>query len=1311
MHFGPPIITMQNKMLSLRHFAAVIAFALCSSFTLNALQTTPKREMRAVWVTPIAYCWPKAIKTTLANQKAEALAILNNMQASGLNAAFVHVRMYGDRIFTKTSCTINGQKLQDYEPTSKYVTKEGTRGGTIETDADGSDILDYWITEAHARGIEIYAWVNPYRTINPNGSEATKADKDAASWVIEHSYVSNGTTKYEYRYNPGLASTQARATNICRILTYNYDIDGIVFDDYFYQDNLPTGENAPDYSTYVDSKTTMAMDDWRRANINQNIKEIQAAIHEVKPWVVFGISPAGAAWKGLRESDGLPSMYGFTDSKTGLTCRPSDNNWVSLFCDPLHWMRNKTIDFISPQLYWRNDHATNAYAPMSAWWSMAAEKFDVPLFTSQDINTGAPQLFTDDAAGYNTSRTQLEQNRSNCLDNRPGEVFYSSKNIVGPNMTGFGTHLKGNVFKYPAAIPAMHGDRGTDPGLITGVSYSSNTLKWTAKTGMRYLVYAVPTSVNMVDATDPDQGGIRAEYLLSNWIQTNSYAIPSGKRSGYWYAVAPLDRFGNEWACTTYGNVPASLQAEVSLTSPAAGATASWSQTFTYSGTQGATFQFQLSENTGFTICPIDHASTATSYTVDFKNLTPGKTYYWRVKATKENHIEATSGTRTIIAPSLGTMQAVSLLTPAEGATVDYSPLFTWTNPDAATDFVLQISTSPEFTKIQYSATVKTPQATVDMYSLNRNTQYYWRVISKKECYNDATSQTRSFMSPSAPTLNAVQLCAPINNETVTSDFNFVIRSVGADSYLLEVATDPMFENVVFSSSSRWVLESTNRYYEYTVPLNLFPANQYYWRVTASKTGYADNVSDYQTFNTGEPTGEETYVPYRDPADYPTHDDITFTNLWVRDAAHNPLGINEGDSRDMVARADQDGDQDGRDIVYIVDKGNARLLRYDGNTGQDLAPLSLSFDASFNKTYAPNGVLVDANNNLLVYNLSLAGNNLTVGKVNTATGAVATMFKASNKYRIDHIDIVNGINDATYWIFGIGSPASGNNYVSKFKVVEGSITINNAMKLGNLGAAPRIKMITASYFYADGPDIPIHKYTYTKITTTTTTAADGTTTETESGPTSPIQKSSDFISRNNKGNGIHTFNHDGQDYFVIANGKCDGSTNADNWMLIQTSDNTTLEDLTHVRSFPEGGIGAAKRTSGVYSMPVSTIQRDAKAQLTRAPKAKAPSASTAKNTTIYTYSSNNGLAAYSMTARQITAVENVATEHTLQVSDYGNGQLRFSEDVTCQVYTLTGTLVAQAQGQSITVPRGFYVVKAQSLTQPKLTLTKKITVL
>ncbi len=514
----------------------------CMSFMpqANAAETYPKRELRATWVASLGIDWPTTAKATssanVEKQKQQAIEILDQLKKDGFNAVNLHVRPYADRVYAKNSWTDpkTGTKYTVAEPWSSYFT--GTRG----TAPYGNfDPLQFWIDEAHKRGMELHAWVNPYRQA---ASLSTNEDKAVKDWIISHTNTaSDGKKTTFYVFNPALPQTIARICNVCRVLTGNYDIDGIVFDDYFYPEGmgLVTDSSAADYANYkayTDGGGTMKIGDWRRDNVNRMVSEVYETIKAIKPWVRFGISPAGAGGAGRKSSDGIPPLSDY--------CKASDWVYNSICCDALAWLRAKSVDYVSPQLYWLTTHTTNPFGPMTEWWSIVAGKFGRHHYASHSISV---LNTTNSAANREDIVEQIRLSRANNHGVPNGTVLYSTKTYMAN--ADLQKLVREQVFSKKAVIPAMTWYDVEDPGKVKYIKLSGTTLSWTALDNMRYIVYAVPTSVTEDKAESVD-GGMRAKYIV-DITYTNSLAVPSGD---YNYYVAPLDRYGNEWPYTQYGN-------------------------------------------------------------------------------------------------------------------------------------------------------------------------------------------------------------------------------------------------------------------------------------------------------------------------------------------------------------------------------------------------------------------------------------------------------------------------------------------------------------------------------------------------------------------------------------------------------------------------------------------------------------------------------------------------------------------------------------------------------------------------------------
>lgn len=1292
--------------------AAVAMLVICGQ-TLYAAETYPKREVRAVWVTPINGGWPTWNSYgSVASMQSECQTILNRAKECGFNAIYFHCRPMADRLYNKTSYTHAGETYTVYEPQSKYVS--GTRGTTTTFDA-----LEYWVSEAHKRGMELHAWVNPLRWCNVSGKQekgyipeeykSVRNDKDVKDWMIT-SFQDNMT---KFTFNPGDSRAMSRLKSVCTVITGNYDIDGLVFDDYFYPDYIAEDSSADDwsyYQTYVNDGGTLSIGDWRRENVNAMVRMVDEVVHNIKPYVKFGIGPAGASWKGVRKEDGLEGLSYTSTGKASYfsytyddrTTTASDWQYDGLFSDVIAWMREGTIDYVSPQIYWNTTGDTsvpgsaaprNPFGPLAKWWELAGEKFGVHCYPSMSLTFVES---ADNDASYAELMKQLKYTRETSKTDNLGAVAYSNRTLLGPSDSYYKKNIrwkyKQQFYNKPAATPTINGDKGSNPGKISGIKRSGTTLSWDSISGMRYIAYAIPTKVDPVDASSVDHNGFKAEYMLDNMLYSNSVSV-EGKTSGYWYAVAPLDRYGNEWDYTTYGDVPASQMAEVKLLSPDDRVTSEWVQNFSYSGTDGATFAFELAEDASFLKIVASQTSTSTSASVDMVNFTSGKTYYWRVTASKTGYKNAVSPARELVIPQKSNLGAVTLVSPANRVIAVRQQVFEWNDGAGADSYVLEISRNADFSSMEAKVPTTAKKVTFDMTYLDINTKYYWRVRSVKTYHNDALSESRSFNTPDVSQLDAPRLDYPIWGEKVTGDFCFTFGQVGATSYILEVSTDLDFNNIFFTASSGWNTVSTCL--QYSVPLNLFPQGTYYWRVKVSKSNYKDNVSVKQHFIVGSGETLSNYVPYRDPSSYNMQENkLMLTNLWVRDASHNPFGYGESDVRDMTARGDLNGDQNGADIVYLAYKAGSALLRLDGSTGRELDPLQLKFDDKFNRgeknDLAPNGVLVDDDNNLLVHNLCTGGN-LTIGKVDVRTGVCSTIFAQTppSPIRVDHISLYGSV-DGNFTVFGTGSTGTPPNRVTRvfrWVVSSGNVSGPQTMNLGDKGPAPRILAVDGSTFYLDGYNDVVSRYSFVNNASTAQSAT---------------ASASSFHTLAEKGNGMTIFQHDGQWYMVMADGTCNGNS-VDRWKIARGDNyHTGFNGSTGMWDFPESGLGSANRASTDYGMPVAVVQRDSQNALTRA--------AGAQTSTIYAYSSGNGLAAYTLGKQVVTAVDAIETDMAPQPKLYGNN-LDFGCEVdSYQVYDMSGRIVAQGSGvhnAELSLLSGVYIVfveKAGIRTSTRISL-------
>ncbi len=354
-----------------------------------------KEELRAVW---IAYLDFKTTGYTKEEFQTQIETMFNEVCAMNLNAVIVHVRPFGDAMYPSS-----------YFPWSRYVS--GTQGKD-----PGFDPLKIMVEEAHARGLEFHAWLNPYRiTSSSTDVNDLSADNPARIYRTDKD-KSNDRNVLTYSgklyYNPSSKEVQALIVNGIREIVKNYDVDGIHFDDYFYPalgKNFTSNFDAPEYETYkkqqiAKNEAYLSIADWRRENVNELVRSVYAAVKEINPEVVFGISPGG-----------------FMDA-----LKADDKYYV----DFETWLgHDGYIDYLCPQLYWSNDHTVYPFNDILNRFIDAAVNPDVKLYVG--IAAYKAGIQTEGTAWYkdaNVLRNMIRYARN--TDRVDGFMLYSYKYLI-----------------------------------------------------------------------------------------------------------------------------------------------------------------------------------------------------------------------------------------------------------------------------------------------------------------------------------------------------------------------------------------------------------------------------------------------------------------------------------------------------------------------------------------------------------------------------------------------------------------------------------------------------------------------------------------------------------------------------------------------------------------------------------------------------------------------------------------------------------------------------------------------------------------
>jgi uncharacterized lipoprotein YddW (UPF0748 family) len=322
--------------------ASLLALAAACTTATSAPSPTPSpadtmppqitREMRGVWIATVSNIdWPSRPTLTADQQRAELADILDRAAALGLNAVVLQVRPAGDALYAST-----------LEPWASWLT--GVQG----TDP-GYDPLAYAVDQAHARGLELHAWINPFRLGNA---------KDSASLAPTHPFNARRDLARVYGtqlwFDPGEPEVHDHVIRVVRDIVQRYDVDAVHADDFFYpypqNDAAGRAIDFPDSASYAKSGSTLSRADWRRANVDRFVERMYRDAHALKPAIKVGISPFGI-WR----PGNPPSVAGL-------------DAYAAIYADSRKWLQQGWVDYLAPQLYWAIGAPQQSYPALLDWW-------------------------------------------------------------------------------------------------------------------------------------------------------------------------------------------------------------------------------------------------------------------------------------------------------------------------------------------------------------------------------------------------------------------------------------------------------------------------------------------------------------------------------------------------------------------------------------------------------------------------------------------------------------------------------------------------------------------------------------------------------------------------------------------------------------------------------------------------------------------------------------------------------------------------------------------------------------------------------
>ena len=566
----------------MRKHIILFVIAVLSCLQLSAQSSnnaSPKHEFRATWFTTVTNIdWPSKSNLTVDQQKAELTNLLDQLAASNINAVCFQVRSQCDAFYESK-----------YEPWAAELT--GTRG-----EGPGYDPLQYAIEQAHARGIEIHVWVNPFRVVSHKikPKDETPGEQNSAyryhpisasdllfthtgstvtpKMVIEYTtgtkydankQVEANTTKFGQVLNPGYEGVRQHIVKVILDIVERYDIDGVVMDDYFYpsvdaltSDDYDRAIRPANFDAIEDvNKNGNKVDDWRRSNVDDLIKRIYNGIKDSsKPWVRFGMGPGGV-WS---NEPNAHAAYGLTMPSTAAK---ASNPYSSLCCNTVEWIKQGWVDYVNPQIYWTMDASVANYVELCKWWGNICELYSNLLPEKQRVH------FYPSQAGYKVYNYDTENskyvypefgegnpaeiinqinevNRENLSSGYTGSVIFSNKDFLEMKDA-----VKAACYQQKALVPPMAWKSTETLAAPNTLRISNKTLTWKHDDAnvTRFTVYIYPKGVRMSQAIED------VSYLQSV-VYGTEFTLPNSFNSTtHNVAVRSYDRYGVEHEAAEYG--------------------------------------------------------------------------------------------------------------------------------------------------------------------------------------------------------------------------------------------------------------------------------------------------------------------------------------------------------------------------------------------------------------------------------------------------------------------------------------------------------------------------------------------------------------------------------------------------------------------------------------------------------------------------------------------------------------------------------------------------------------------------------------
>lgn len=477
---------------------------------LSFSQVNHKHELRATWVCTVYNLdYPSHNKLKEGQLKSEMDSILFTAKKYNLNTIFFQVRASGDAFYKSKT-----------EPWSYWLSgKEGKPA------PNSFDPLQYMIERGHELGIEIHAWFNLFRAVShkkffpPSTSHVATMHPE---WLYSH-----GNKAF---IDPGVPGARDYLNGVVKEVVLNYDIDGVHLDDYFYHQEI-NGFRINDANAFKQyNPSNLSKADWRRDNINKIILGLNDTISKYKPLMKFGVSPF-PVWRNKNaDPDGCPTLRAM-------------EAYSDQYADTRKWIKNEWVDYLMPQVYWRNSHPSVSHDSIAQWWNKHSYTRHVYLGNAMYKVGSADHpewLSGQELLDQISTARKLKNIQGNGLY-KAGAVLQNPKNILDS--------LRINFYHYPSLPPVISWKDSIPPlapSKLTGRGTQiGSELAWTkelqAEDGQyaaKYVIYRFLENEDINIKTGDHIIGITGtrRYLDINVQQDHNYI----------YIVTSVDRSNNE---------------------------------------------------------------------------------------------------------------------------------------------------------------------------------------------------------------------------------------------------------------------------------------------------------------------------------------------------------------------------------------------------------------------------------------------------------------------------------------------------------------------------------------------------------------------------------------------------------------------------------------------------------------------------------------------------------------------------------------------------------------------------------------------